>query len=304
MLYLTPCRNRRIIPSMMTLTELTERFPNEDSCRAYLVSMRWPNGVSCPRCGNEKVHKLSRPWTWQCKKCSAQGYRFSPLVGTIFENTNYPLRTWFQVIYLMCTSKKGISALQIHRTIGSGSYRTAWYMCHRIRAAMRNREFIKLTGVVEIDETYIGGKDKNRHKSKRSGRKGTSGKIPVVGAIARKGNVVARIIEGIDSTTLQEFVDEAVSTKVKLVATDEATGYKNIKKTRRHESVSHRRGEYVRGNVHTAHIDSFWSLLKRGVMGSFHQVSKKYLPFYLNEFAFRHNHRNHPDMFSAVVAAS
>src|SRR3989442_15989165 len=114
---------------MITLTQLMEQFPTEDSCRTYLVSMRWPNGVTCPRCGNEKVHKLTRPWTWQCKKCAPQGYRFSPLVGTIFENTNYGLRTWFQVIYLMCTAKKGISALQIQRTIGSGSYRTAWYMC-------------------------------------------------------------------------------------------------------------------------------------------------------------------------------
>src|SRR2546428_1269726 len=122
----------------MTLDELTKRFPTEDSCRAYLVSVRWPNGVRCPRCDSAKVHKVARPWNWQCKQCTKQGYRFSPLVGTIFENTNIALRTWFQVVYLMCQSKKGISALQIHRTIGTGSYRSAWYMCHRIRAAMKS----------------------------------------------------------------------------------------------------------------------------------------------------------------------
>src|SRR5713226_699175 len=125
---------------MMTLNQLTQRFPTEDACRQYIVEMRWPDGVvRCPRCGSEKVHKLAhRPWNWQCKQCSPHGYRFSPLVGTIFENTNYPLRIWFQVIYLMCQSKKGMSALQIQRMIGAGSYRTAWYMCHRVRAAMQD----------------------------------------------------------------------------------------------------------------------------------------------------------------------
>ena len=138
---------------MMTLTQLNTRFCTEDACKGYLVRLRWPNGVCCPRCKNEKVHKLTRPWTWQCKQCSKQGYRFSPLVGTIFENTNIPLRTWFTVMFLMCQSKKGMSAMQVHRTIGTGSYRTAWYMCHRIRAAMRNENFMKLTGIVEVDET-------------------------------------------------------------------------------------------------------------------------------------------------------
>ena len=287
---------------MMTLTQLNTRFSTEDACKGYLVQLRWPQGVACPRCENMKVHKLARPWTWQCKKCSPNGYRFSPLVGTIFENTNYPLRTWFQVIYLMCQSKKGMSAMQIQRTIGAGSYRTAWYMCHRIRAAMQNKEFQKLTGVVEVDEMYIGGKKQNRHRSKRDGKRGPQGKIAVIGAIARKGNVVAQIIENTQSSTLAQFVRQTVSERVDLVATDEATGYKVLNKRFPHKAVSHSTGEYVRGEVHTSHIDSFWSLIKRGIMGTFHNVSKDYLPLYLNEFAFRHNYRKHPDMFERVVA--
>jgi transposase-like protein len=289
----------------MTLTELTERFPTEDSCRAYLVSVRWPNGVRCPRCNSDKVHKVARPWNWQCKQCTKQGYRFSPLVGTIFENTNIDLRTWFQVIYLMCQSKKGISALQIHRTIGTGSYRSAWYMCHRIRAAMKDESFQKLTGVVEIDETYIGGKAKNRHVRERGRGKGRHNMTPVIGAIARKGNVVAKMVQRTDISTMTNFVRRTVSDRVSLIATDEAAEYKPLRYLGyTHDFVNHRADEYVRGNVHTANIDSFWSMVKRGIMGSFHQVSKTYLPLYLNEFSFRYNNRNNPGIFEAVIASA
>lgn len=290
----------------MTLTGLMSRFSTEEACKKHLQTLRWPDGVRCPRCRNEKVYALTaRPFHWVCKKpdCGGRnGYRFSVITKTVFENTNYPLRTWFQVIYLMSQSKKGISALQIHRQIGSGDYRTAWYMCHRIRSAMKDTEFTKLLGVVEIDETYIGGKDKNRHWKKRQHVKGSSSKIAVIGAIARKGNVVCQMIENTDRHTMSQFVRKTVSEKVSLIATDDAPSYGRLHETFPHEVVKHRQHEYVRGNVHTSNLDSFWSLLKRGVVGTYHKVSKDYLPLYLAEFSFRHNNRKNPDIFNAIVA--
>lgn len=293
----------------ITLADLKREYADETVCKALLRDMRWADGVACPRCGKrEKIYELkSRPFHWVCKNadCGGRpGYRFSVITKTIFENTNYPLSTWFEVIYLVSQSKKGISALQIHRMIGSGDYRTAWYMLQRIRAAMQDKDFPKLMGTVEVDETYMGGKDKNRHANKRSGKRGLgSGKTPVIGAISRKGNVVCRMIEHADARTLNGFVREAVSEKVDLVATDDHPGYGYLTASGfKHGAVNHSAGEYVRGEVHTANIDSFWSLLKRGIVGTYHNVSKKYLPLYLAEFQFRHNNRQNPDIFKAILA--
>src|SRR5208282_2942471 len=181
----------------MTLPQWEAAFPDENACAAYLVKHRWPVGVRCPRCGSERVYELKTlEWHWECPDCREGGaYRFSHIVGTIFENTNKPLRDWFRVIHAMLTSKKGVSALQIYRTMGFGSYKTAWYMCHRVRVGLQDQKFRKLMGIVEVDETYIGGKDRNKHWKDRDGQRGPKGKTPVIGAVSRKGNIVARVID-------------------------------------------------------------------------------------------------------------
>lgn len=287
----------------MTVPQFEALFPDDNACKQYLADRRWPGEVvTCPRCANEKVYALkSRPFNWQCQNCDKRGYRFSVIVGTIFENSNVRLRAWFRVIYLMLTSKKGMSALQIHRMMGFGSYETSLYMCHRIRAGLIDPDFRKLVGIVEVDETYVGGKNKNRHKDKRDDGPGGSGKATVIGAVSRKGNVVARVIEKTDAKTFDAFIREAVSDKVSLLATDEHTSYTNLWKTYNHDFVRHSSSQYVNGAVHTQTIDGFWSLLKRGIMGTFHKVSRKYLPLYVAEFEFRYNNRNNHDIFGAAI---
>jgi transposase-like protein len=286
----------------MTIGEWERAFPHEDACRAYLVKYRWPLGVRCPRCGNPGVYELpSRKWHWQCEKCAPDGYRFSHITGTIFENTNKPLRDWFRVIHMMLTSKKGVSALEIKRVMGFGSYKTAWYMCHRVRAGLANEEFRKLMGIVEVDETFIGGKAINKH-GRRDGSGGGSGrKTPIVGAVQRKGKVVARVLERVTKEALQTFVREVVSNKVSLIATDEHKGYVGLSPDFNHGRCTHAVGKYVIGAIHTNTIEGFWSIFKRGIVGSFHKVSRKYMPLYIAEFQFRYNNRENPDIFAEAI---
>ena len=298
---------------MKTLDAFDKQFETEASCKAFLTEARWPKKIACPRCkSTDKIYQLkSRPFHWICKNalCGGRnGYRFSVLTGTIFQDTKVPLKIWFKVGYLMLLSKKGISALQMHRVVfgeDSGSdYHTTWYMCHRWRAAMQG-EVAALTGEVEVDETFVGGKDKNRHRSKRTKNGGTVGKTAVIGAIARKGMVVAKVVENTSANTLTRFVKETVADDVSLVCSDDNYGYRPLKKAGYpHEVVVHSKGEYVRGRVHTANLDSFWSLFKRGIIGSFHHVSKAYLPLYVNEFSYRHNNRNNPHVFAELLATS
>jgi hypothetical protein len=285
----------------MSFAQWEAMFPTEDHCKAYLAKNRWPNGVFCPRCGNSEVYALA-DFKWQCHACASNGYRFSVIAGTIFENTNKPLRDWFRVIHLMLTSKKGISALQIHRMLGFGSYKTAWYMCHRVRAGLANEEFRKLMGIVEVDETFIGGKAKNRHGDHSKTKPGWGDKMVVIGAIERRGGVVARVLNKVDHLAMQNFVHEVVSTDVSLLSTDEHRAYLPLKDDGfKHGAVDHSKKKYVVGALHTNTIEGFWSLIKRGVMGSYHKVSKKYLPLYIAEFQFRYNNRLNPDIFGEAI---
>jgi len=284
----------------MTSAQFETMFPDEEHCRTYLIARRWPEGVRCPRCGNAKVYPLASGFHWQCEVCTKNGYRFSGIAGTIFENTNKPLRDWFKVTHLMLTSKKGISALQIHRFMGFGSYKTAWGMCHKIRAALVEPE-TKLGGIVEVDETYIGGKDWNRHLKNKSGvHGGTSKREPVIGAVSRKGNVIARVLSHVTKLEAEWFVREMVSKKVSLLATDESRVYDGLTDYPR-GTINHRRRQYVVGAIHTNTIEGFWSIFKRGVVGSFHKVSKKYLPLYVAEFQFRYNNRFNADIFGTAI---
>src|SRR3954447_1425525 len=213
----------------MTAAQFEAAFPDEEACKGYLVPRRWPNGVHCPRCGSVKVFPVkSMPFKWQCYACAPNaGYRFSVIAGTIFENTNKPLRDWFRVVHLMLAGKKGTSALQIQRMMGFGSYETAHSMCHKIRAALIEPEE-KLGGIVEVDETFIGGKDKNKHGGKTGIRGGTRGKMPIIGAVSRKGNVIARVLGRVNRIEAERFVFEAVSDKVSLLATDESRVYDKL----------------------------------------------------------------------------
>jgi ISXO2-like transposase domain/Transposase zinc-ribbon domain len=276
----------------LTVAQFDALFPvgDEDACIRYLIARRWPEGVRCPRCGNDKVYTLASGHHWQCEMCAKDGYRFSHLAGTIFENTNKPLRDWFKITHLILTSKKGMSARQLGRYMGFGSVKTAWLMAHKIRTALIEPEE-KLGGIVEVDETFIGGRAKNRHADKRDGIPGPTGtgKAIIAGAIRRKGNVVARVIANVRSSTLQAFVNEAVSHTVSLLCTDQWVGYHGLSKAGYpHATIDHAQRQYVVGAVHTNTIEGF--------RGHLPQRQQKVSAVYVAEFQFRYNNRFNADI--------
>ncbi len=296
---------------MRTLASFDRMFPTEDACKEYIVAKRWPDGVKCPRCDRkEGVYALkARPFHWACKNkdCGGRnGYRFSVITHTIFQDTKISLKLWFEIGFIMITAKKGVSSLQVRRMVfgeySGTDWRTCWYVCHRWRAAMKGDAFSR-SGEIEVDETYVGGKASNLHasKRKRAALTGTKNKVAVIGAISRKGMVITKVIENTDTATLDGFVHQAVGPNVSLVSTDEHSGYRLLGRNLPHQVVRHSAGQYVVGAVHTNTIEGFWSLLKRGIMGSYHKVSKDYLPLYMNEFSWRCNNRRNPSAFADLI---
>ena len=274
----------------MNLISLLDRFNCDKRCRRYLEALRWPDDVACPRCGELGVTEIKDRSQWDCLGC---GYHFSVTAGTIMHDSHLPLRKWFATIYLMCESKKGISALQIKRTLGIGSYKTAWYLCHRIREAMGNDPFTgpTLVGVVEVDETLVGGKVKGKKRA-------LDNKTWVAGAIQRGGKVRIQRIPNIRKKTLHNFIASAVKDEAEAIYTDELKSYLGIADhNTRHETVSHSDERWVVGDVHTNSIEGVWSLFKRSIVGAFHKMSVKHMDRYLEELEWRFNNRDNPMIF-------
>jgi transposase-like protein len=278
----------------MDLPQLVEKFGSEDKCHAYLEELRWPDGVECPRCQGKKISRIKSRRQFDCDGCR---YQFSVRVETIFHDSKLPLWKWFLAVYVMGESRKGISANQLKRMLGV-SYKTAWYLCHRIRSAMPQETM--LDGTVEVDETYIGGKSRGR------GRGDRSNKTMVMGAIERGGSLRVHAAERpfVTKKTVREFLADTVSPDVELIYTDEHSAYDELAQTDpRHHSVNHGADEWVRGQIHTNTVESAWSLFDRAVIGSYHKLSHKHLPAYLDEFAFRFNNRNNPYLFRDTILA-
>jgi transposase-like protein len=272
----------------MNLVKLMEECDTQDECRSILEELRWPRGVKCPRCQSEKISRIRKRFQYDCDSCR---YQFSVTSGTIFHDSHLPLVKWFATTYLMCESKKGVSANQIKRTLGLKSYQTAWYLCHRIRKAIEEaKNKPQLTGIVEVDETFVGGRYDSRRK------RAPWEKQAVVGLLQRGGNFEARTIPTRSKQVLVGIVKDRVS-KDATVFTDEYVAYKSLARTHRHDSVNHSKEEWVRGNVHTNSIENAWSLFKRSVIGSYHKISKKHLDAYLDEFEWRFNNRENPYLF-------
>ena len=281
------------------MVQLCDMFPDENSAREWFESRVWQDGRYCPRCGSTRTHDAGHnDMPYRCSDC--RGY-FSVKTGTVMHSSNLPLRKWAFAIYLHLTSLKGVSSMKLHRDIGVPQ-KTAWFMLQRIRKAWESDDS-PFAGPIEVDETYMGGRERNKHKGKKlkAGR-GTVGKTAIVGAKDRKTNKIkAAVVKATDAKTLQGFVVAAALAGA-TVYSDDASAYKGMPFD--HESVRHSVGEYVSGMAHTNGIESFWAMLKRGYHGTYHKMSPKHLQRYVNEFSGRHGIRERDtlDQMNAVVA--
>lgn len=288
----------------MNLIDVSKAFATDEQCLAYLEKMRWPAGVRCTTCGAKEVSVITRKaesknkrgQLYQCLEPTCK-QQFSATSGTIFHDTHLPLQKWFLAVALITNAKKGMSALQLQRDLGLGSYRTAWYLYHRIREAMKESGDV-LEGIVEVDEVYIGGKQRG-HKGKRKN------KDVVIGLRQRGGPL--RLVHTKDNRmgTIQDVIHANVSGNVTTIVTDDSPVYNfDLTKYRgKHKTINHSKGKYVNGDIYTNTVENAFSLLRRGIIGNFHTISIKHLQRYLDEFGFRFNGRQIKDLFERTIAA-
>jgi transposase-like protein len=280
------------------LSDMLTTFNKDDKCRAYLEQLRWPNGPVCPKCESKNVARLGgREESLRCKDCEQQ---FTVTVNTIFHDSHLPLTKWFLATYLICESKKGISALQIKRVLGIGGYKTAWYLCHRIREAMMRgtAQESKLSGVVEIDDAYIGGK-----KIGYGNKAGRDNKTVVVGMTERNGRLRMVVVPSANKEEIAKAVSHHISSDVEMVISDELRSYIPVLAKRfgkKYQKINHSMG-FSENGINTNSIENRFSLLKRGIIGSWHKVSAKHLQRYLEEVSFRFSHRQNPYLFSETL---
>ncbi len=284
----------------MNIMEVFRRFPTQDACFDYIEQVRWEGEPYCPYCGSTHATAFSKERRHHCNTCNTS---FSVTVGTIFHKTRLPLQKWFLALSLILNAKKGISARQIARDLEVNKD-TAWRISMKIREAMAQRQQRKmLTGIVEMDEVYIGEKPRKGNPGDKGKRGRGTKKTPVVGMAERGGDVRAEVIkkDKLNAKSLSALVRRNVDISDTTLITDEYGGYVGIKKFMPHKTINHQVW-YVDGKIHTNTIEGFWALLKRGIVGQFHKVSLKHLPKYLDEFCYRHNHRKTADVFNMVVA--
>jgi transposase-like protein len=277
--------------SQMDMGKMMIEFDTESECRAYMEELRWPNGIECPRCKGKTISRIKARDQFDCDSCR---YQFSVMSGTIFHDSHLPLPKWFIATFLLCESRKGMSANQMKRILGV-SYKTAWYLCHRIRATMHEQHLEPLTGTVEVDETWIGGREHGQGQKRQ--------KEVVIGIRQRGGDL--RFFHAADckSGTLAKYIRENISADtVDVIVTDDYPAYPKAMiragvHGTKHKTINHSKGVYVQGDVYTNTVENAFSLLKRGVIGSWHKISAKHLPAYLDEMTFRFNNRKNPYLF-------